>query len=161
MLNPPRAAYTSGSVQFLDGDANPLPIADRALDGTGSVSLAGLSLNSGAGLPQFLVSLNGISPSSVTLRLTWQGQRDPSCVNPGTQVLDNPPVPPTPPGTTVQGRCHKVQATIRGTDKDDVIFGTPGNDVIVALDGNDTINGSAARTSSAVAPATTRGRRPG
>lgn len=142
VLNPPRASYTSGSVAFLDGDANPLPIPDRSVDGTGTVSLAGLNLNSASGLPQFLVSLNGISPSSVTLRLTWQGQRDPSCLNTGTQVVDNPPPPPTPPTTpTVQGRCHKVQATIRGTDKDDVIFGTPGTDVIVALGGNDTING--------------------
>jgi hypothetical protein len=142
VLNPARASYTSGSVKFLDGDANQLPIADRAVDGTGTVSLAGLNLNSAAGLPQFLITLNGITPSSVTLRLTWQGQFDPDCAPAGTRVTQgttNPP--PTSPG----GKCHKQAATIRGTSGNDTIYGTPGDDVIVGLDGDDVIVGAGGR----------------
>jgi hypothetical protein len=137
VIDPQRSAYTSGSVSFVDGDANQLPIADRALDGTGTVDLTGLSLNSAAGLPQFLVSLNGVQPSSVTLRLTWQGQFDPDCAPPGTSVTSNPVAAPPP----VPGRCHQLAATIRGTDGDDTIVGTPGDDVILGLDGNDVIFG--------------------
>jgi hypothetical protein len=143
--NPPRSAYTSGSVRFLDGDANQLPIADRALDATGTVDLTGLNLNSAAGLPQFLVSLNGIQPSSVTLRLTWQGQRDPACAPPGTTITTAPPTPPTPSPLPVRGRCHKLAATILGTPGNDAIVGTRGDDVIVGLDGNDVILGRGGR----------------
>lgn len=139
VLNPPRAAYSSGSVEFLDGDANPLPIGPRPLDGAGKVDLTGLALNTSAGLPQFLVSLSGIQPSSVTLRLTWKGQFDPACAPAGTVVLQDVPAAP------VGGRCHKVPATIRGTAGNDRIVGTPGNDVIVGLDGNDVINGRGGR----------------
>ena len=145
VLNPPRAAYASGSIKFLDGDANQLPIADRAVDGTGTVDLTGLNLNSSAGLPQFLISLTGIQPSSVTLRLTWQGQRDPACAPPGTTIIagTTPPTPPTPPA--VAGKCHGVAATIRGTSGHDSIIGTPGPDVIVGLEGNDEILGGGGR----------------
>ncbi len=37
--------------------------------------------------------------------------------------------------------CNGVQATIVGTDADDILRGTPGPDVIAGLDGNDTIRG--------------------
>ena len=137
VLNPPRAAYSSGSVKFLDGDANQLPIADRALDGNGAVSLVGLNLNSNAGLPQFLVSLVGLQPSSVTLRLTWQGEFDPVCAPEGTSVSNVVAAPPV--------KCHNVQATIRGTNGNDTIVGTPGDDVIVGLGGNDVIQGGGGR----------------
>jgi Ca2+-binding RTX toxin-like protein len=132
VLNPARSAYTDGSVKFLDGDANQLPIPDKAIDARGAVDLTGLNLNSSAGLPQFLVTLNGIQPSSVTLRLTWKGERDPDCVLAGTVVSEN---------TGGAGRCHQLQATIRGTDAAETIIGTPGDDVIVGFGGNDVIRG--------------------
>ena len=135
VLNPPRSAYTDGSVRFLDGDANQLPIPDKALDGNGAVDLTGLSLNSASGPPQFLVTLNGTQPSSVTLRMTWKGKRDPDCVIAGTQVSEDRP----------GGRCHKLNATIVGTPGNDVIIGTPGNDVIVGLGGDDVIRGRGGR----------------
>ena len=144
VLNPARASYTSGTVKFLDGDANQLPIADKAVDGTGTVDLTGLSLNTAAGLPQFLVSLAGIQPSSVTLRLTWKGEFDSACAPTGTTVL---PLTGTPgsPHPTGPGRCHHRHATIIGTPGDDRIYGTPGNDVIVGLDGDDRIFGLGGR----------------
>ena len=143
VLNPPRSAYSSGTVKFLDGDANQLPIADQALDGTGTVDLTGLNLNTAAGLPQFLVSLVGIQPSSVTLRLTWKGEFDSACAPAGTTVV---PITNTPtPHPAGPGRCHKRHATIVGTPGDDRIFGTPGNDVIVGLGGDDRIFGLGGR----------------
>jgi surface antigen len=86
---PPRDAYTSGTVQFLDGAGRPISsAADRALDGTGSADLSNLSLNTATGLPQFLISLVGAqtTPGSVTVKLTWTGVFDPSCVKPGTST---------------------------------------------------------------------------
>ena len=87
--SPARAAYTTGDVQFLDGDAKPLPGAsNRSLDLTGTADLTGLNLNSPTGLPQFLITLNGIgaNPGAVTVTLVWRGTQDPSCVKPGTTV---------------------------------------------------------------------------
>jgi surface antigen len=86
---PAPGTYSSGSVEFLDGDGNPITeIADRPLDNAGTVDLTGLSLNSATGLPQFLISLLGATgaPASVTVRLTWTGTNDASCIKPGTET---------------------------------------------------------------------------
>ncbi len=86
---PARNTYSTGDVQFLDGDAQPLPGAsNRSLDNTGTADLTGLNLNSPNGLPQFLITLNGIgaNPGAVTVTLVWRGTQDPSCVKPGTTV---------------------------------------------------------------------------
>ncbi len=92
VVDPTRASYTSGSVAFQDGSGNPIPgIADRAVDANGAVSLTGLNLNTATGLPQFLITLVGASgaPSAVVVKLVWTGVNDPSCVRPGTTVVDN------------------------------------------------------------------------
>lgn len=86
---PARNTYSTGDVQFLDGDATPLPgVSNRSLDNTGTADLTGLNLNSPTGLPQFLITLNGIgsNPGAVTVTLVWRGTQDPSCVGPGTTV---------------------------------------------------------------------------
>ncbi len=81
VLDPARAAYSSGSVAFRDGSGNAIPgIADEAIDNTGSVSLTGLALNAN-GLPQFLITLVGLAgpPGSVTVEMTWTGSNVPAC----------------------------------------------------------------------------------
>lgn len=83
VLQPQPSSYSSGTVGFEDGDGNPIPGAtDETLDSTGSVSLSQVPLNSGTGLPQFLITLNGVSstPSSVQVKLTWTGLDDTSCI---------------------------------------------------------------------------------
>jgi hypothetical protein len=89
VTSPAPSSYTSGSVSFQDSDANPISgVADKALDATGTVSLSGLNLSTSTGLPQFLITLNGAqgAPGAVTVKLTWTGTDDPSCVGPGTTV---------------------------------------------------------------------------
>lgn len=89
VVAPPRGSYASGTVAFLDGSGAPIPgIADRAVDGTGTVSLTGLNLNTATGLPQFLITLTGAQgdPAEVVVKLVWTGVNDPSCVRPGTIV---------------------------------------------------------------------------
>ena len=80
ILSPTPDQYSSGSVAFQDADGNSLapPVS---LDGTGTVSLSGLSLNSPTGLPQFLITLNGltVTPSSIDVQLTWSGTQSPGC----------------------------------------------------------------------------------
>jgi hypothetical protein len=86
---PARSGYVSGSVSFLDGDGSPIPgAADEPLDGTGTVALTGLDLNTPTGLPEFLITLVGASgaPAAVVVTLVWTGVDDPSCVKPGTTV---------------------------------------------------------------------------
>jgi hypothetical protein len=83
-------------VQFDDNDGNPISgIADQPLDGTGSVNLQGLKLNSATGLPQFLITLNGTSgtPGEVVVKLTWTAAYDPSCVAPTAEnvKISTPP----------------------------------------------------------------------
>lgn len=86
VLSPAPSSYTSGTVAFEDPDGNPIagtPVL--TLDATGTVSLTGLSLNTALGLPEFLITLTGAStrPTSVTVRLTWTGVSDPSCIPSG------------------------------------------------------------------------------
>jgi RHS repeat-associated protein len=103
VLAPDRSTYTSGSVEFDDGDGNPISGDTNAqLDATGTVSLSGVNLNTPTGLPQFLINLQGETgnPGSVTVKLTWTGADDPMC---GAA----PPPPPEQPigaqGTAISG----------------------------------------------------------
>ena len=78
---------------FNDGDGNPIPgAADRPLDGTGTVSLAGLNLNTPTGLPEFILALQGESgsPGQVVVKLTWTATYDPSCIGPGATATPPP-----------------------------------------------------------------------
>jgi len=90
ILSPTRNTYGSGSVQFLDFDGNPIPgQANGTLDGSGSISLSGLDLTTKSPLPQFLITLSGVSgtPSKVVVRLTWTGTYSPDCTTGGQVVL--------------------------------------------------------------------------
>jgi hypothetical protein len=97
VVSPVRSSYTSGTVQFEDSDANPLPGVPQnvALSSTGSLNLTGLKLNQGSGLPQFVLSLTGEkgAPGSVVIKLTWQGAYSTSCLQAGT-TSTKPASPP-------------------------------------------------------------------
>lgn len=82
ILDPERHQYGSGYVSFEDAHGQPIPgIGDAQIDGAGSVDLAGLELNTASGLPQFLITLDDPvgDPGSVTVRLIWEGDSNPSC----------------------------------------------------------------------------------
>lgn len=85
VLVPTPAQYTSGSVHFEDFNGNPIPsIPDQNLDGSGSVNLVPLALNTKSPLPQFLITLNGAgSPPFVDVKLTWTGTQSPLCTTGG------------------------------------------------------------------------------
>jgi len=56
VTDPARSQYTSGTVSFQDGDANPVPgLPEMPLDDTGAVNLSGLNLNTQHGLPHPLL----------------------------------------------------------------------------------------------------------
>jgi hypothetical protein len=103
VLKPARETYTSGSVAFDNGDGEPIPgLEERALDSTGTVSLAGLELNTPTGLPQFLFTLGGVvgKLGVVEVELTWTANYDASCIGEHTQVTaPAPPAKPTPAPT--------------------------------------------------------------
>jgi hypothetical protein len=93
ILQPPRTAYSDGSIAFLDGNGNPIPgAADRPIDANGTVDLTGLNLNTAIGLPQFLITLNGLSgsPGEVIVELTWTATFDETCIGPDTTVAEKP-----------------------------------------------------------------------
>ena len=121
VIDPTRNEYTSGTVSFRDGDANPVPgLPDMPLGSTGAVNLSGLNLNTQHGLPQFLITLNGGqgAPGAVTVRLTWTGANNPACVKPGTVVRATAspyPLPPVLSGLPkpVLGRLVNVEV-VRG-----------------------------------------------
>lgn len=101
ITSPPPSAYSDGTVQFEDPDGNPIPgTSTTPLDGTGAVNLAGMSLNTAIGLPEFLITLNGASgaPGSVTVQVQWTGDYDPACdtssltVQPPNNPILNPVV---------------------------------------------------------------------
>jgi hypothetical protein len=82
VLAPAPSAYTNGTVGFEDGDGNPITsLPAQALDVNGSVALTSFNLSTEVGLPQFLITLNGVSgaPASVEVKLSWTGASDPSC----------------------------------------------------------------------------------
>lgn len=115
VTSPSPSSYTSGTVTFEDSDGNPIPgISPVALDSTGTADLSGLSLNSGNGLPEFLITLNGATASNVSVQLMWTGTYDPSCVGPTT--------------TAVQGPVNTSLPSISGTPKDgNVLTADPGS----------------------------------
>ncbi|MEV4621080.1 cutinase family protein [Asanoa sp. NPDC049573] len=89
VTQPARTTYDTGTVEFQDGDAAPIPgLGDGSLDATGMVSLVGRNLSTATGLPQFLITLtNPNAPvGQVVVKLSWTGTNDPSCVKPGTTV---------------------------------------------------------------------------
>lgn len=98
VTSPAPGAYKDGSVTFADPSGNAIPGASQVpLDATGTAALTGLNLNTSAGLPQFLITLNGTdgTPQQVVVKLTWVGKFDPSCAQGNTTIV-NPP-------TTQQG----------------------------------------------------------
>lgn len=100
IVTPARSEYTSGVIAFQDNDATQIPgIPDQNIDGTGLVDLAGLDLSTSLGLPQFVITLTGAgtAPTEVTVKLTWNGTDDASCVGPGiTKSVTKPNTPGTP-----------------------------------------------------------------
>jgi uncharacterized repeat protein (TIGR01451 family) len=103
VTSPTPSAYTSGSVAFQDPSGNAIQGAsDVALDATGTAALSGLGLNTNAGLPQFLITLNGTegTPGEVVVKLTWTGTYDPTCAAGDTTIVNPPQPTPTPPPST-------------------------------------------------------------
>ena len=96
VLDPPRGAYTTGTVAFRNSDGGLIPGAtDATLDDTGSADLTNQPL--GASRPQFLIAMEGLTGpiGEVTIELTWTGENLEQC----GQVVVPPPVPPdAPPG---------------------------------------------------------------
>jgi len=93
ILSPARASYASGSVEFDDGDGNPIAgLPARSLDATGTASLSGLELNTPTGLPQFLITLIGETGAvgAVEVELSWTATFEPGCVGQGTKVTPTP-----------------------------------------------------------------------
>jgi len=95
VLRPVPATYTSATVQFDNGDGEPiLGLPEPTLDATGSVDLERLALNTETGLPQFLFVLNGETEAvgEVEVELTWRGNYEASCVGEKTEVEKTEPV---------------------------------------------------------------------
>jgi hypothetical protein len=87
VTSPAASSYTSGSVQFADGGGNPIPgIGPVSLDANGVADLSGLDFSTAAGLPQYLITLNGASTQQLTVKLTWKAAYDPACTPPGGDV---------------------------------------------------------------------------
>lgn len=87
VTSPVRSTYTSGSVQFADGGGNPLAgIGSVSLDANGVADLRSLDLSTAAGLPQYLITLNGASTQELTVKLTWKAAYDPACTPAGGDV---------------------------------------------------------------------------
>jgi len=99
VTQPAPGTYQSGTVAFQDPSGNPIPGADAVpLDANGVADLTTLDLNTDAGLPQFLITLDtgdNAKPQQVVVKLTWQGAFDPSCATPISTIV-NPPAN-TPP----------------------------------------------------------------
>jgi len=113
ILQPSRASYATGTVAFDDGDGSPIPgLGEIALDGTGTASLAGLSLNTATGLPQFLFTFSGENGpvGSVEVKLTWTGDYDATCAGTGITVSKPAPAPQPKPqpkgGVAAFGVAH-------------------------------------------------------
>jgi hypothetical protein len=112
ITSPARNSYSSGSVQFDDGDGNPIPgQPDGTLDSTGSVNLQGYNLNTSTGLPQFVITLNGTSgaPQQIDVKLTWTAPYNSQCVGPHTQVSQAATAPSSTPAS-----AHTLTVNVSG-----------------------------------------------
>jgi len=90
VTSPAHASYASGSVQFATPGGALLPIAARPLDSFGVASLSGL--NFGSTLPQFVITLNGLtsSPANVSIKLSWNATYNTACYANGQTVSSTP-----------------------------------------------------------------------
>ena len=110
VVEPGADDYTSGSVSFLDASARPIEGAsDRPLDENGAVDLTGLDLNSESGLPQFLITLQGLAGElgEVKVQLTWTSSNDTSC-RPSTVVTLSPATGDAGSTFTIRYSCSTV-----------------------------------------------------
>ncbi len=120
VLSPSPSGYTSGTVSF--ESSNFLPIAGVGtynLDSTGSVDLSSLALPTTDALPQFVLTLSGVSGGlgSVTVQISWAGSYDPSCVTPSATVSGaTAPGAPTGVGATGVSGGSSVSWTVPGSD---------------------------------------------
>jgi hypothetical protein len=93
VTSPDPSNYSGGTVEFADGAGNPIPgVSPVQIDGTGTADLTGLNLNGGAGLPQFVITLNnpGADVGQLAVKLSWTASYDPACVKAGTTVDKKP-----------------------------------------------------------------------
>ncbi|HEY5272267.1 MAG TPA: fibronectin type III domain-containing protein [Acidimicrobiales bacterium] len=120
VLSPVPSAYTRGTVDFEDANYVPIPgVATHTLDSSGMTRLTDLNLPTTDALPQFVVTLSGLSgsPGAVTLNITWSGSYSPACVTPtATVTTATVPGPPTAVGAS------------GGIGSDDVSWTTPSSD---------------------------------
>ena len=82
IIKPEPSAYTSATVAFDSGDGTAIPgLEEKTLDETGTVSLSGLELNTPTGLPEFLLTFNGVTGKvgTVEVKLTWTGNYNETC----------------------------------------------------------------------------------
>ena len=123
----------------------------------------GFDFGTGFGLVQADAALNEIAPEPEPIPPVVPPENPPDPLPPGVPPeqpvppMEPPvgpqpspptsppagPVVPVPPRATVF--CKGLQATIIGTETDDVIIGTPGPDIIHGLGGHDLIIGSLGR----------------
>ena len=97
ITSPSYKTYTSGTVDFENG--NGVPIAGIATHHLvkGTTSLTDLHLSSSQKLPQFVITLNGAPKTltSVTVKVEWAGKYNEACVKGATKVIGaGPPGPP-------------------------------------------------------------------
>lgn len=127
VLDPARNEYTDGTVSFADSGGNDTGIPPQQIDSNGAVDLTGLGLEN-VDSPQFLITLNGTSgtPSEVTVRLTWESEYDPDCIDDETEVSTTPTSVTTslsgggqsgPSITVPAGTPVKDSATLAGDHK--------------------------------------------
>ncbi len=105
VVSPAPSAYTSGTVQFQDANYVAIPgIATHTLDSTGTTNLTDLNLPTTDALPQFVITLAGLtgSPGAVTLNITWTGSYSPACVTP-TATVTTATAPDAPTGVGSSG----------------------------------------------------------
>jgi hypothetical protein len=106
IVDPPRGSYASGTIAFQDASGNPIPgVPNQTVDANGSVDLSHLNLTTTSGLPQFVITLTGQTgaPGSVTVKLTWTGTDDPTCIPGGG---------PPPSQVLMTGRAFAAEGTV-------------------------------------------------
>jgi Ca2+-binding RTX toxin-like protein len=147
------ASNAAGTLYYAGyGDAGPLHTVNRGtgattvattLNGTTNDAIAALAFDAAGTL--FGVRLDSTPATSTAELITIDpasgaiSVRGPSVNRLDAIVFETPPVPPAAPG----GTCKGIQATIVGTNGNDVRNGTSGRDVMLGLEGNDTLSGLA------------------